>query len=313
MRRREVIAVIGAAATWPVVARAQESDRVRRIGLLVGLAEDDAGMKPRLIALRQELEALGWVEGRNVRVQRRYAPGGAGAQELAKELVALQPDVIVAHTVSVAAALKQETSAIPIVFVSVGDPLGAGFIASLARPGGTLTGLMTFEAGISGKWVEMLKEVMPGLIRAMFVANPKTTTYGYYLAAASAAARTLALDLMPARVESEFDLERSIGDFAREPGGACPWECHRCTRGPAPRAGRLCLQLPRCGWWSHVIRDRSRCRDAPGGVLCGPDPTRRRARRSAGADTDQIRDSRQFKSGESAWPHHPAVSPRPRR
>jgi putative ABC transport system substrate-binding protein len=178
MRRREVIAVIGAAATWPVVARAQESDRVRRIGLLVGLAEDDAGMKPRLIALRQELEALGWVEGRNVRVQRRSAPGGAGGQELAKELVALQPDVIVAHTVSVAAALKQETSAIPIVFVSVGDPLGAGFIASLARPGGTLTGLMTFEAGISGKWVEMLKEVMPGLIRAMFVANPKTTTYG---------------------------------------------------------------------------------------------------------------------------------------
>jgi len=101
--------------------------------------------------------------------------GGAGAQELAKELVALQPDVIVAHTVSVAAALKHETSAIPIVFVSVGDPLGAGFIASLARPGGTLTGLMTFEAGISGKWVEMLKEVVPGLTRAMFVANPKTT------------------------------------------------------------------------------------------------------------------------------------------
>jgi len=220
MRRREVIAVIGAAAAWPLAARAQESDRVRRIGLLVGLAEDDAGMKPRLIALRQELEALGWVEGRNVRVQRRYAPGGAGAQELAKELVALQPDVIVAHTVSVAAALKHETSAIPIVFVSVGDPLGAGFIASLARPGGTLTGLMTFEAGISGKWVEMLKEVVPGLTRAMFVANPKTTTYGYYLAAAEAAARTLALDLMPARVESESDLERSIGDFAREPGGA---------------------------------------------------------------------------------------------
>ena len=191
MRARRFVAV------WPS-AGGQQANRARRIGVLVGLSADDPGMKPRLIALRQKLDELGWVEGRNLRVERRYAPGGAGAEQLAQELVALQPDVILAHTVSVTAALRGETRAIPIVFVSVGDPLGAGFISSLARPGGNLTGLMTFEAGISGKWVTMLKEVMPGLTRAMFVANPKTTTYGYYLAEAEAAARAHALELVPA-------------------------------------------------------------------------------------------------------------------
>src|SRR5215204_1113826 len=219
MRRRELIAGLAMAA-WPISASGQEANRVRRIGVLVGLSQDDPGMKPRLIALRQGLDELGWVEGRNLRVERRYAPGGSGAEQLAQELVALQPDVILAHTVSVTAALRGKTRAIPIVFVSVGDPLGAGFISSPARPAGNLTGFMTFEAGISGKWVAMLKEVMPGLTRAMFVANPKTTTYGYYLAEAEVAARAHALELVPAAIESVFDLESSIEAFAREPGGA---------------------------------------------------------------------------------------------
>jgi putative tryptophan/tyrosine transport system substrate-binding protein len=151
MRRREVIAGVGVfAAVWPSAMLAQQAPRVRRIGLLVGLSADDPGMKPRLAALDKELERLGWLEGRTVRIDRRYAPGGAGAEELAKELVALQPDVILGHTVSVTAALQRHTRAIPIVFVSVGDPLGAGFIGNLARPDGNLTGFMTFEAGISG-------------------------------------------------------------------------------------------------------------------------------------------------------------------
>ena len=218
MRRREVIAGLAAAA-FPLSASGQEANRVRRIGVLVGLSQDHPGMRPRLIALGQELDTLGWVEGSNLRVERRYAPGGAGAMQLAQELVALQPDVILAHTVSVTAALRGETRAIPIVFVSVGDPLGAGFISSLARPGGNLTGFMTFEAGISGKWLAMLKEVMPGLTRAMFIANPKTTTYGYYLAEAEAAARAHALELVPAAIESVSDLESSIEGLAREPGG----------------------------------------------------------------------------------------------
>jgi len=180
MRRRDVITLFGGAmAAWPLVARAQQPEHIRRIGVLVGLSETDPGMKPRLAALRQELDTLGWVEGHNVRIDYRYAPGGARANDLAKELVALKPEVILAHTVSVTAALQRETRTIPIVFVSVGDPFGAGFIISLARPGGNLTGLMTFEQGIAGKWVAMLKEVAPRLTRALFVGNPNITTHGY--------------------------------------------------------------------------------------------------------------------------------------
>jgi putative ABC transport system substrate-binding protein len=218
MKRREFITLLGVAVA--AAAHAQQADRVPRIGVLVGLTENDPGMRPRLIALRQELDRLGWVEGHNVRIDYRYAPGGARAEELAKEMVALQPDVILAHTVSVAAALQRETRAIPIVFVSVGDPFGAGFIASLARPGGNLTGLMTFEAGIAGKRVAMLGEVAPRLTRAMFMGNPKIRTYDYYLFAAEAAARALTLELVPARIESVSDIERSVEVFARVRDGA---------------------------------------------------------------------------------------------
>jgi putative ABC transport system substrate-binding protein len=221
MRRRDFIALLGAAGvTWPVGAPAQQPSGARRIAVLVGLSEDDAGMKPRLAAFRSELEKLGWVEGKNVHIDFRYAPAGVGAEQLAKELVALQPDVILAHTVSVAASLQRETRTIPIVFVSVGDPFGAGLIASLARPGGNLTGLMTFEAGISGKWVAMLKEVAPHLTRTMFVGNPKVGTYEYYLRAAEAATKELNLELVSAYIESRSDIEAVIDGFARVHGGA---------------------------------------------------------------------------------------------
>ena len=207
MRRRAVIAA--RCRCVPALRRGQEAKRIRRIGVLVGLSEDDPGMKPRLIALRQKLDELGWVEGRNLRVERRYRRAVRGRSSLAgagRPSAGCDPR----HSVSVTAALRGETRAIPIVFVSVGDPSGAGFISSLARPGGNLTGFMTFEAGISGEWVTMLKEVMPGLTRAMFVANPKTTTYGYYLAEAEAAARAHALALVPAAIESVSDLQSSI-------------------------------------------------------------------------------------------------------
>jgi putative tryptophan/tyrosine transport system substrate-binding protein len=135
MRRRTFINLLGSAAVaWPLAAGAQPAEHVRRIGVLVGLPEHDANMKARLTALRQELDRLGWAEARTVHIEYRYAPAGARVEELAKELLAVKPDVIVAHTVSVAEALRRETRTIPIVFVSVGDPFGAGFIASLARP-----------------------------------------------------------------------------------------------------------------------------------------------------------------------------------
>jgi putative ABC transport system substrate-binding protein len=220
MKRRVFITLICHMAAWPLTVSAQQTDRVRRIGVLVGLSENDPGIKPRLAAFREECAKFGWVDGQNIRIDQRYAAGGDRAETLARDLVALEPDVILAHTVLVTAALKRATSTIPIVFVSVGDPIGVGFIGSLARPGGNLTGMMTFEAGIAGKWVQMLKEVAPRLARVMFVADPKFVTYDYYLRAAQGAATALDLELTPGRVERESEIEKLISAFARIPDGA---------------------------------------------------------------------------------------------
>ncbi|HET9585598.1 MAG TPA: ABC transporter substrate-binding protein [Bradyrhizobium sp.] len=215
MIRREFITMLGGAAAWPVAVGAQE--RVRRIGVLMGIAEDDADTKARLAKFRQELERLGWSEGRNVRIDIRFAPGGAQAQALAKELVALRPDVILAHSAQIAAALQRETRAIPIVFVNVNDPIGAGFVASVARPGGNLTGLLHYEEGISGKWLGLLKEIAPRLARAALVANPKNPVYDYFIRSANAAAASLAIELVRGPVENAADIERQLDSFARVP------------------------------------------------------------------------------------------------
>jgi putative ABC transport system substrate-binding protein len=136
-------------------------------------------------------------------------------QGFAKELVALQPDVILAHTTPVVEVLRQESRAIPIVFVTVSDPIGSGFVASLARPGGNLTGMLFYEASITGKWLALLKEIAPRLVRAAFIANPKTTVYDYFLRSAAALAPSLAIELVPSRVETAADIERAIVAFAR--------------------------------------------------------------------------------------------------
>ena len=192
---------------------------MRRIGVLIGLAEDDPETKTRLTAFRQGLERLGWSEGRNVRIDSRFAPAGTGQEQaLAKELVATQPDVILAHTTQVAAALQRESRAIPIVFVNVSDPIGAGFIASLARPGGNLTGVLHYEASIAGKWLAMLKEIAPRLTRAALVMNP-VGSYDYFLRSTEALAPSLAIELVPSPVENAADIERAIESFARVPDG----------------------------------------------------------------------------------------------
>jgi putative ABC transport system substrate-binding protein len=178
MRRREFLGVVGGAAAWPFVARAQQSGRKLRIGVLIGYAEDDPETKARLAALRQGLEKRGWSEGRNIEIQTRFAAGNEDKYEpLAKELVATQPDVILAHTTQVVAALQRESRAMPIVFVNVSDPVGSGFIASLARPGGNLTGVLQYEPGIVGKWLAMLKEIAPRVERvALLPAQPVDAT-----------------------------------------------------------------------------------------------------------------------------------------
>ena len=221
MNRRDFIALVGgAAAAWPLAAWAQQPDGMRRIGVLMGLAEDDQATRARLAAFRQGLEKRGWSEERNVRVEYRFAPASAQAQVLAKELVALRPEVILAHTTPVTAALQQESSTIPIVFAAIADPVGSGFVTSLPRPGGNITGVMLYEASITGNWLAMLKEIAPNLARAAFVANPKTATfYDYYLQAAEAAAPSVGIEPVPTLVENATDIERAIGSFASAPNG----------------------------------------------------------------------------------------------
>jgi putative tryptophan/tyrosine transport system substrate-binding protein len=222
LKRRDFITLLGGtAASWPLAARAQQPDRMRRVGVLMGLAEDDPETKARLAGFRQGLEKRGWSEGHNVRIDYRFAPAGAQAQVLAKELVALQPDAIFANGTPIVAALQRESSTIPIVFAGVADPIGSGFIASLPRPGGNITGVMQYEASVTGKWLAMLKEIAPSLVRAAFVANPQTATYhDYYLREGKALGPSLGIDVVLSPVKNDAaDVERAIESFARAPNG----------------------------------------------------------------------------------------------
>jgi putative tryptophan/tyrosine transport system substrate-binding protein len=217
MRRREFIPLLaGAAATWPFATRAQQADRLRRISVLAAAADNDPEFKARLAAFRQRLEKRGWSEGRNVHIEVRFA-AAERFESLAKELVAAQPDVILAHTTPVAAALQRESRTIPVVFVNVSDPVGSGFIESLSRPGGNFTGVLLYEPGIVGKWLAMLKEIVPSLERVALLANPKTTAYDYFLRSAQIIAPSLAIKLVSSPVATAGEIERAIDSLAGTP------------------------------------------------------------------------------------------------
>jgi len=214
MRRREFIALFGgAAATWPLAVSAQQ---IRRIGVMIALAEDDPESKKWLTAFRQVLEQLGWSDGLNLRLDYRFAPAGARAQEFAKELLGLQPDVILAFSTPVAAAFQRETRTIPIVFIGIADAVGQGFVPNLARPDGNLTGLTMFEASVTGKWLGMLKEMEPQLGRVAFVVNPKTAPYyDFYLRGAKVVAPALEIEPVLTPIENDAaDVSRAIAAFA---------------------------------------------------------------------------------------------------
>jgi putative ABC transport system substrate-binding protein len=213
LKRREFISLLGGVIGWPLVARAQQPDRGQRVGVLVAYAEGDPEMGARLAAFRQGLEQLGWSEGRNVRIDIRFAAAGAHQEQLrAQELVALKPDVILAHTPQVITALQQTSPEIPLVFVGVADPVGAGFVKSLARPGGNLTGMHGIEPSIAGKWLTMLREVAP-IARVALIANPKNI-FEFFLHAAEPLAKSLSIELVPSPVENVEDIERVIESFA---------------------------------------------------------------------------------------------------
>jgi putative ABC transport system substrate-binding protein len=219
--RREFITLLGgAAAAWPLAARAQ-GGRVRRVGFLQGLAENDPETQARSKAFRQGLAALGWTEGRDIWIDYRYAAGDAARiKAYAAELVNSGPDLIVAHGSPVVAALKQATRTIPIIFGMVNDPVDQGFIASLARPGGNITGWTFIEPAMVGKWLAMLKEMAPGIRRAALMFNPETTNYYRdYLRRLGAAPAKLGVELTAAQVRDEAGVEAAIAALAREPGG----------------------------------------------------------------------------------------------
>jgi putative ABC transport system substrate-binding protein len=223
MKRREFITLLGGAAVaWPLAARAQQPDRLRRIGVLIGYAENDLETQARLAAFRQGLERLGWTEDRNVRIDYRFAPAGPDqAQRFAKELVALRPDVLVGNSTPASAALLRETHTIPIVFVGVSDPVGSGLIASIARPGGNTTGFTNFEPSLTGKWLELLKEIAPGIGRVAVIFNPKTAPGGgsFFLGPFEPVARSFAVEPIASPVTDATQIESALAAIWREPGG----------------------------------------------------------------------------------------------
>jgi putative tryptophan/tyrosine transport system substrate-binding protein len=223
MKRREFITLLGcAAATWPLVARARQGESIRQVAVLIGPAESDIEAQRRIAAFRDRMQGLGWVDGRNVRFEYRW--GGGDADRIARhaaELVAAQPDVIMANSTPVIAALKRATATIPIVFAVVADPVGDGFVASLSRPGGNITGFSSFDPEIGGKWVQLLKEVAPAITRVALLFNPRTAPGGgwpFVRPFVEAAARSAGVEVLPVPAHSPEEIHRWLAELAQVSG-----------------------------------------------------------------------------------------------
>jgi putative tryptophan/tyrosine transport system substrate-binding protein len=220
MKRREFITLLGGAAAWPLAARAQQPERMRRIGVLVNLAADDALGQARQTAFVQALEELGWADGRNVRIDIRWGAGDADRyRKYAAELVAFAPDVILATSGATMPALVQATRTVPIVFVQVPDPVGSGFVASLARPGGNATGFTQFEFGLSGKWLEVLKAIAPRVTRAAILRDPADPAGIGQFGAIQMAAPSFGVEARPIDVRDPREIDRGITTFATVANG----------------------------------------------------------------------------------------------
>ena len=218
MKRRDFITLLGGAGAWPLAAQAQQGERMRRIGVLLHLAAGDPESMTRITAFVQGLERLGWTTGRNARIDYRWAVGDPEHfRRYAAELVALAPDIILASTSPSVAALQQLTRALPIVFVQVADPVGAGFVATLAQPGGNATGFLSFEFGIAGKWLELLKEIVPRVTRAGVLRDASNVAEIGLFGAIQSAAPSVGLELTPISLRDADEIERGITAFAREP------------------------------------------------------------------------------------------------
>ena len=257
MRRREFITLLGsAAAAWSLAAGAQQPDRVRRIGVLMGVADDREG-QARVLALKQGLQELGWTDGRNIQIETRFAGADAGRIRAdAAELVALALDVIVGQTTPVIGALRRATSSIPIVMAAVNDPVEQGFVSSLAHPGGNITGFMFIDFQMVGKWLEMLKEAAPGISRAALMFNPDTNPHYYvYLHSFEAVPRSVAVEVTAAPVRNTAEVEETIAKLGREPGGGLIVAADAFTLAHYPLLIRLAQQhrLPAVYAWRASV------------------------------------------------------------
>ena len=220
MRRREFVGLLGGAATWPLAVRAQQPERMRRIGVLMSTAEDDPESKARLAAFQQTLQQLGWTDGQNMRIEVRWPAGNSELlRKYAAELAALTPDVILASGGSVVSPLIQTTRTVPIVFTLTPDPVGAGFVHSLARPGGNVTGFTSYEYGLSAKWLELLKQIAPSLKRAAVLRDSAIPSGTGQFGAIQALSPSFGMEAVPINVDDAGEMERDVASFARTSGG----------------------------------------------------------------------------------------------
>src|SRR5262245_60376923 len=221
LKRRNFITLLGGAAAWPLAARAQQAERVRRIGVLLSGAADNPDVQGRFAVFKQGLQQLGWIEGRNLRIECRLGALGDAerTRKYASELVALAPDVIFASGTSQVGPLLQATRTVPIIFTLVADPVGAGFVDSLARPGGNATGFVQYEYGLGGKWLELLKEIAPRVTRAAVLRDAAITAGVGLLGAIQTAAPSFGIEVSPLNVRDATEIERTITAFARGPNG----------------------------------------------------------------------------------------------
>jgi putative ABC transport system substrate-binding protein len=219
MNRRDFIAGLGGAAAWPLAARAQQGDRVRRVGVLLGADENDPVVKTWVSAFTQALAGLGWTDGRNMRMDARWGADTNRIRALAKELVGLHPDIILTSGTLATAAVQRETRMIPIVFAGVGEPVASGIVARLNQPGGNITGFGLYEATLGGKWLELLSEIAPGLKRVAIMFNPDTPSASAYMPSLETAARALKVAPITAPVHSDVEIETAIIALGREPRG----------------------------------------------------------------------------------------------
>jgi ABC transporter substrate binding protein len=311
-RRRQFLTLLGgAAAAWPVATRAQPVERMRRIGMLMNLAEDDPETRARRIAFLQALQELGWSEGRNIRIDYRWGVGDTNRHRAnAAELVALAPDVILAHGSPILRPLQRASRTVPIVFVMVADPVGGGFVASLARPGGNATGFTNLEYGLGGKWLELLKQIAPQVTRAAVLRDAAQVSGGGQLGALQAVAPSFGVELRPIDVHDTGGIERTIagirapaewrlGRDGERTGADSPRRDH-CPGSPPSIARGLPLPPVRYRRRPDLLRPRHG-RSVPAcGRLRRSHPQGREAFRVARAGADQVRAGDQLEDRQGA-------------